>query len=145
MKTIHSKLSLLLISIIVFAYSCKTEKKESKEVKVESIEVINKAQYLFAGRDKTVLKEGDLGYVLERVNDGGLQQLKKRPQVNANYGFIEVLALDKSFFLVIFTAYDGEVISYNGTYYKDDELANFLRKKLNMSKEKLKEVDGYRN
>jgi len=100
----------------------------------KKLQVYNKAQYFFGGYSDVVIDAPeDLDFVLKHI-----ERLKKREKdvmVNSNFGYFEIRATDikdKSNYIldIAMTEFYGDVIIYKRRYYYDQELVDFIKKKL---------------
>ena len=134
--TVKMKKLVFIFLITLFLGCSKTKKKTTEFTKLK---LVNRASHFFNGKPNCYLEDKkEIDYVFNVINSLN-EDYSDRISINVNYGFVEVLLVDKKsnkedFFLVVFTKYDGDIIRYGGKhYYYDQELVNFIKEKLDMS------------
>ncbi len=118
--------------------SCKA--KEKLTPPYAGIRIINNAEYYHGGVKEVILtKNDDINYIISEIKNL-TNDKKDEVQINVNLGYTEVRLLDQEekeeeYFSIVFTEFYGDVIRYGGKhYYYNQELVDFIKKKLKMWK-----------
>ena len=125
----------VVITLLLFG-GCSEKKTELPYKNIKGMHVYNNMTYCLGGLPETVLiDKRDISFVLKRVN-----HLKTKKDtnvfVNVHYGFFEINLMDsihKEYHLmdIVFTEFYGDVVVYKWSkYYYDQELVDFIKKKL---------------
>jgi hypothetical protein len=127
---------MLFLGVILLG--CKS--KEKIKPPYSGIRIINNAEYYYGGiKEITLAKSKDINYVIAKIKNL-TDDKNNEVQINVNFGYTDIKLLNKEskeeeYFSIVYTEFYGDVIRYGGKhYYYNQELVDFIKKKLKMWK-----------
>lgn len=127
------KKSLLIIAVIFFVSSCKSQDKETliDASKVNSITITNKlSQAPQKLKSQVIIKEkDDIVKIVESFEYS--QKLSSKVALNSNYGFFEIdfdEGTSNHYYTINYTVYNGVILvnNHNGDMFKNDRLEGLV-------------------
>lgn len=115
----QKKITLFLVPFFIVA--CNTNFKRYETGEELSLNLQNKANFCFEGKESLKMEEVSSLEIYKILNDSSIE-INEKVYVNINYGYIEVTNNKKFLFYVIFSDNNGPIISYDNKYFKNNEL-----------------------
>lgn len=129
----------ILVILLFNALGCK---KEIKPVFPNEMIIHNKAYHCFGGLKKNKINPKEYGLLKEYLVN--LKNPLSRPGLNLkkNYGFLEAeKKQNDTELIVLFTDLHGDLIKYNGKFYRNDKIVNLIKKTVKISEKFFKKTD----
>ncbi len=140
MKVIQIRKVILfsLVGFLILNGCVQTKKLDSPSI---GFKLINKAKYYYGGiANSTIIDDSnEINFINEKIKN--LTDNKSDSiQINVNYGYVEVDRIHQNndlseYFHIVFTQSNGDIVRLDGEhYYYNQELVDFIKKKLKMAK-----------